>query len=82
MVFCALGGNDACPVGVTLLDGTFTSSPMRGVSSVGIPEKIDPGVATNLGAVKNEVPGSGCPVLALMAGLINEGGKVVDAGAV
>ena len=47
---------------------------------MGIPEKFDPGVATNLGAVKNEVPGSGCPVLALMAGLINEGGKVVDAG--
>ena len=52
MVFCASGGKNACPDEVTLPDGTFAFSPMRGTSSAEIPKNLDPGVATNLGVVK------------------------------
>ena len=82
MVFCASGGKNACPDEVTLPDGTFAFSPMRGTSSAGIPANLDPGVATNLGAVKYDGLKSESSVLTLTAGSMNKGGTVVGTGTV
>ena len=43
MVFCAPGDNDACPVGVILLDGIILISVL-----------VNPWTSSILGAVKNE----------------------------
>ena len=82
MVFCALGGKDACPVEVTLPNGTFAFSPMRGTSSARIPANLDPRVATNLGAVKYDGLKSESSVLTLMAGSMNKEGTVVGTSTV
>ena len=80
MVYCASGGKNACPDEVTLPDWTFAFSPMRGTSSAEIPKNLDPGVATNLGAVKYDGLKSESSILTLTAGSMNKGGTVVGIG--
>ena len=44
MAFCAPGGKCACPVGVTLPNGTFTASSTFGASSNCTPKPISSGI--------------------------------------